>query len=998
MTRQTKNPSIGDLYLAFRQAKIALYFEKRGVGLSELADYEHGLPENLKALKAKVSNDTWFDRVDLGETWIVPKRLRPSEEPNDGLVRIGAAKQPASGRPVDVQLRLSPHPDFATVEVLYLWRFGGLLEALLSKRDVLGYRLDLRQQQVVPHRRWLFEYWPTQYQDFRTAPLEAARTSLRGGTATLIISGDLASFYDTIAPAFMLSAPLLADLREHGASPSDIDEYKHATASLLRAYARFHKAASSRTGLPITVGVPIGSLTSRIVANLALAPLDRHIVGRNGILCYRRYVDDFVIVAHAPERDEDLVGVVRRFLPLLPGDDSVLRLDVAALGREGSEFQLQKAKVRVHRVAGVAGVDFVEAVAADFSKAVSERRAFVDASSLLGNGVSHLIRAGEAQGSPLRVLRDADRARLERFALSTSLASLERVSSLIGHEEARNLVRGSLERVGRVLDAEDNWVADLDVSLRLLKLAISTGDWESARELLGRMDRVWGTNEALRTSTTQLFYRSRDIKPGKQAPWTWLRNYLHERRIEAISSALPIGMDAAQVATKFPGGLKVRTREVKATVLRRRAERLAAADLRSRDREDDAILNGGKVEFARSWLRSSLTGDADLTARLATIDEFVQRCEDLGDGPWRMPAARLFLCTRPPSYFDIARRWLYRVETVGFAPDVFERLLAVVNAVRGTEYNDAVGKVVDSSTVSFKSSWATEPSPGSTFPRSPRVILGNLSVSDTAWRAAATRTASAPHNAPALTLDRLKGVANILDRATRVTRRRASAVLVLPELSLPRRWFRTLSNHVVRLGRFGLVAGLEYIHDPIQPHVSNQVFAVLPGPFGAAAAWPWTKRLPAREERRQLATLKPPVSFPPLPSTSLPRTVVKSPWGSMSVLICSELIEARRVADLLGRIDVVLCPAWNTDTSSYDHLIQSVGFQLHSIIAIANNGHYSDCRAWAPREERWERDLCRLIERDVDDVVYVDIPLADLVEVHKGNPVKGWRPLPPDWP
>jgi len=147
------------------------------------------------------------------------------------------------------------------------------------------------------------------------------------------------------------------------------------------------------------------------------------------------------------------------------------------------------------------------------------------------------------------------------------------------------------------------------------------------------------------------------------------------------------------------------------------------------------------------------------------------------------------------------------------------------------------------------------------------------------------------------------------------------------------------------------------------------------------------------------------------------------------VLICSELIEARRVADLLGRAQMVLCPAWNPDTSSYDHLIQSVGFQLHNVIAIANNGHYSDCRAWAPRTVRWERDLCRLIERDVNDVVCFDVPLASLLAFQAGDKqavdrfarlrsalakrdfvgarraleklseeaAGAWRPLPPDW-
>jgi len=681
---------------------------------------------------------------------------------------------------------------------------------------------------------------------------------------------------------------------------------------------------------------------------------------------------------------------------MLPVSDSVLRLDVNALNREGSEFHLQKAKIRVHILAGITGTDFVEAVASDFAKIVSERRAFIDCSTLVGDGVSHLIRAGEAAGSPLRVLREADRTRLERFSLSTSLSSLERVSSLISHSEARRLVRNSLERVGRVLDTEDNWVADLSVSLRLLKLAISTGDWDSAQELLGRMDRIWGTSKALRNSTGSLYYRDKKIQPKNKSPWTWLRNYLHELRIEAVSSALPIGMDATQIETRFPGGLMVRTLVVKATGLRHRAELLATSDLRARDREDDGILNSQNVQL--DWFLASVKTDSELSERLATIDKFVQRCEDMGDRHWHMPAAKIFLCTRPPSYFDIARRWLYHVEEDGFSFDVFEKLLSVVNAVRGTEYRDAVGKVIDHSTVSIESYRNSGQPLDPAGSQKPRIILGNLSVEDKAWEAAAIRTGLAPHNKPILSLARLQGVASILERATRVAQGCSSAVLILPELSLPRRWFRPISNHVVRLGRFGLVTGLEYIHDPKNRYVRNQVFSVIPGPFASAATWPWTKRLPAREEGRQLAMLTPPISFPPPPNKTIPRTVVKSAWGAISVLICSELIETRRIADLLGRADVVLCPAWNPDTSSYDHLIQSVGFQLHSIIAIANNGHYSDCRAWAPRSERWERDLCRLIERDIDDIVYVDIPLAELMSFHKDETVKGWRPLPPEWP
>lgn len=45
-----------------------------------------------------------------------------------------------------------------------------------------------------------------------------------------------------------------------------------------------------------------------------------------------------------------------------------------------------------------------------------------------------------------------------------------------------------------------------------------------------------------------------------------------------------------------------------------------------------------------------------------------------------------------------------------------------------------------------------------------------------------------------------------------------------------------------------------------------------------------------------------------------------------------------------------------------------------------------------------ELAACRLIERDVDDVVHVEIPLTELVAFHNGSPVEGWRPLQPDWP
>lgn len=1006
------DPSIADLYLAYRQAKTALYYERRGVGLLPLAKYEAELPANLEVLHVTLAGGSWFDRIDIGDVWVVPKRLNHEVQEPSGVVRVGVPTE-HSDPVLDVQLRLSPSPAFATTELLYLREFGPALESLLS-RNALGYRLDLRDGALDPYRRWSFEYWPSRYQEFRSVPLRYAQTALEDSEqSVVVVSADLANFYDSIDPSFLLSDSFVQALS--ASSALDIGLYTQATQSLLGALTRFRELASKRLGLTVHTGVPIGSLTSRVVANVALATLDAHIEAVESVVCYRRYVDDLVIVAKAegPVTVESAIG---ELLPVIdPGQDEVL-LDSSRLDRPGSELQLQQRKVRVHHLQGQPGEDFVDAVLADFDRFVSRSKSFVDATALLQDGATHLIRAGAGEGSPLRVLRDADRTKLERFALSTSLRTLERASVLVDVDDAQGLVRRTLARVGRILNLEDDWVGNLDAALRLLRLAVSTDDWESCKELNDHMESVFGSVESLRDHLGSLRYRGREVPVEDAEPWVWLRNFLHERRLEACVSAIGLGVEPTAVALWLPSGLTHRTDGVQGSELRQWAQGLARADLRALDREDDVLAAAG-ITPPSDWMETAVGGLPELIERFRLIRKFVDACVNLKDPPWVMDPARLYLCTRPPSYFDIARRMLYHTESArGFEEGIFEDLLDVVNAVRGTRYQDPVGKVVDKHTVFIP--WAEQPSDDPLNPAPPRdpvVVLGNLVAPNEYWEKAAKRDASAPEGRPVHELSRLLGLNQVLGRAASVAQRRDKngrlqpTLLVLPELTVPRRWFRTVARHIVRGGGFGAVMGLEYKHLPKTPTVLNQAFAVLPGPFGSVATWPWTKKRPARGEGAGL--MEEGLSFPPVLSDP-PRAVVQTSWGRFSTLICSELMETRRVSDLLGRAELVLCPAWNTDTSSYDHLVQSVGFQLHAIIAIANNGHYSDCRAWAPLTKRWQRDLCRIIERDIDDVVYCSLPLQSLRTFHQlGGPDahlvdkkvaerarKQWRPLPPFWP
>jgi len=994
-----------------------MFFERRGIGLLDLARFEDDLERQLRTLQTTLSQDSWFDAVDIGGAYAVPKRLNLNAGASDQIVRVSTVSSLKTERELEIQMRLDLAPAFAILEVLYIWKFGPILDNLIPRTSV-GYRLDLRQGSIRHDQRWLFEYWPDQYHSFRTRPLVATREIFRESeTATaVVISADLASFYDSIDASFLLSPGFIEEIeassRLQTRAEFDKASYVEATTSLLSAYGE-HRAACRRiTGAPHETGVPIGALTSRLIANLALLELDRHVARNRNVRCYRRYVDDLVVVAKSDGTPvASVFEALRTYLPVqasvLVEEGQEIALDVVALGRGGSRFRLQPKKVRVHELSGPAGVDFIDAVFRDFSRIASESRAFVDEAAFSANAAQEMVRARREEASPLRVLRDADRVRLQRWSFSSHLRAVERISSLIDAGEASEYVRATLAPALRLVRSEEDWVGEIELEFRLLRLAVLARDWVSAHELLEQMNQRWNPGDASWTANVPMRHAGVGIPATRQRIWVSLEYYLRTRVLEAVASVVPLGIAEGELKQAWNFDLREGAKRVGARALLARGRLLRRADLRARDREDDEHLVNEIPDLG--WMMSALVG-SEFDARKERIVSFVQ-IQAAQDSVWTMSPARLFVSTRPPSYFDIARRTLYGIERGRLAgtpfnrlkEDPLEHLREVVNAVRGTRYRDAAGRIELGTLELPYVGMESEPKGGQTN-ANPRVILGNLTVREDWWKRAATRVKGSRVGDPVHSLERLRGVATVLARAYSVAGRPAEgfttsgpAILVLPELSIPRKWFRSISRHLVRSG-LSAVIGVEYLHGSHANEVYNQAFSVLPLPFAAAVTWPWTKRYAAREEARQLAGLPVPVRFHTWSHGPAPQLVVETSWGKFSVLICSELIEVRRGAALLGRVELILCPAWNKDTRTFDYLLRAIGYQVHAIVAVANNAEFSDCRVWGPRKDRWRQDLCRLLQRREDCVIHVTVPLDSLRQHQQGDEDTEWVPLPPDWP
>ena len=326
-----------------------MFHELRGAGMLEFAEYERRLNTRLLSLKKRLSKDAWFDSLELGNVWLTPKA---SDQPVDhGIRRVGTMPPQQTASALQVRVILAPAVDYLITEVLFLWRYGALLDGALGERS-LGNRLDLRRGYLTKEQHHLFEFWPRRYREFKQAPVLAATEHLAAyaDPGCLVISLDFTSFYDSIQPSFILSSGFVESLAIRAAELQqrfDTDSYHHATKSLLKSITRYWRATGELVGRTPTRGIPIGSITSRIIANLALQPLNQHIQSHPDLIHYSRYVDDITIVAQRSQPWGEARQVLNHWLPLRKShsDRGAYRVDTSKLQRRGTVLQLQERKV-----------------------------------------------------------------------------------------------------------------------------------------------------------------------------------------------------------------------------------------------------------------------------------------------------------------------------------------------------------------------------------------------------------------------------------------------------------------------------------------------------------------------------------------------------------------------------------------------------------------------------------------------------------------------------
>lgn len=964
MTWPTDHP-----FWSYRLAKFEMAQERRGLGRLKFATFERNLHRNLEALSASLSSpDAIFRNINAGRVRLRPKsaELVPRNEAAKSFVRIPERPLDHAIDSLSVRVMIESEPAFATSEVTWLRAYGQTLETLLIDACRAN-RLELRGSPpaINARGRRLFEFWAPAYSRFRGDALAAARGALTSGSKRCyLIALDLASYYDNIDPKFLLTDAFVSDLEQRSRINGlafNASDYVQATSGLLKAFESFRAKIQRVVGAAPNTGIPIGCLTSRMIANLALCRMDREVSQKPAVRFYARYVDDIILVVEPDGADiSAAIEVLARCLPVdrNRSTDERIVLDEGVLKRLGSSFVVQKTKLRIFDLEGELGLEYLDAISAEMSKASSDRRRFLEP----GDGEADRTVAASNTSEPIRTLREADGLSLRRLAANSVCSKVVTSAAMLTHTEAAAYSREHLGRTARLATDWSRWVEMVDVALYVLAASLTAGDAATSNEVIsGLLSRAAGLRGDVALTVN---WGARALDGGRAS--RLIERWVVAQLRETLAASLPSETNSSNVINEvYDGALRgnsIRLLERDKVVVA--AKKLARADLRLVDRETDVslgVLYPSRDAKMLQKLDAQLVHEIEYTQRKTQIESFREVCAGNNDRIYsKVHPLDLLLTHRPPTYTDILLRWL-RADT-GLAG-----LVDVINAVRGTRYASLPmseeGGVV---TVDASDEVIVGPSGVGTT----RVILGNLCTEDSWWKDSLS--------SPALTRERQRRFSRVFNKALYAARRAARkgrpSLLVLPELSLPQRWLREVLRHLSwKAPYLSLIAGLEYRN--VGAKVFNEAVCFVPRTFAAAAAWVWTKNRPAHAEGPLLKDNG--FSFGRR-SRKQRFTVMSTEHGKFIPLICSELLEVDSRAELLGRVDVVLVPAWNRDQTSFEYALQATSLDLHSFVAVANNGVYSDCRIRGPYDTVWRRDACRLSARGENEIVLADLPIDHL--------------------
>lgn len=986
--------TLQDLGIAYRKAKVDLYYSSHA-SLGAIAEYEDNLHANLSALLKKIESDdeSWVSEPAFIGTWTLATKSidmdgwkKHRKDDGNGLIfsspadewehacKTLADKEPSEKPRAEFRVMARCSLDFHVLSTLWMLEVGHLFDEKLTE-CAFGNRLRRKEtgrKDINKLSLGTFKPYLKPFRDWRDKGINAMRTALDGGKKIVALTADVRSFYHELNPGFMLEPAFVQDVLG-----LDLSEKQ---AKLNRLFIQALKIWSAAT--PLKKGLPVGLPASAVVANVALAELDRIIEQQVAPIYYGRYVDDILLVMENGANFRSTVDLWEWLFARAGGKlgwvdgqehkEICFQPNYLKQGDGKSQIYFANAKNKVFLLADEPGKTLVDAIAHQIHERASEWRAMPRLPRSASHVGTNLLAATQSDGEAADNLRKADALTMRRAGFAIKLRDFEAYERDLLPEAWQTHRRAFFRAFTQHVLVLPQFF-DLAIYLpRVIRLATACEDFADLRAIIDSLENLCKQvraqcevcikaspsknstpDEIISCWQEQLFacvresiitaFPPRLSKPGKQAWDENMADYLETQpswpssyKDFQIQQARLFSFDLAHLPFRFIGLLKemVVQRGIPA---KKTVAYFAKADVLL----PDAVVKGNKQ--LTKWIK-------------------------LNKG---LPHGLLF-ATRP---FNLPE--LFILSKDAYTESDKSVMQDVVLAVRGFSLNkkppcfDKHGVLhVSKSSVSHKygiavSSWKTRMD---------------------SWVASVTR-----HDDP--DADRYVRLCRLLDGV--IAQPRDSHYLILPELALPAHWFIRIARKLQGRG-ISLITGIEYLHTS-KKRVRNQVWAALLHDglgFPSLMIYRQDKQRPALHEEQEIYGLAG-LEMKPNKQWKTPPVIQHGDFR-FALLVCSELTNISYRAALRGKVDALFVPEWNQDTETFNALVESAALDMHAYIIQCNDRQYGDSRIRAPFKESWQRDVLRVKGGVTDYCVIgeIDVHLLRQFQSSYRSPDKPFKPVP----
>lgn len=991
-----------DFGLAYRKAKVDIFYSSHSC-LSEIAAYEDHLHENLTNLKHMMesADESWASSPDFIGSWTVAAKTvnmskwrKHREENGSGLIFSSPleewdhacdslADQDEPVKPeAEFRIMAKCSIDFHVLSTLWLLKVGEKFDRKLTA-CAYGNRLRRKNYSGKVNELSLGSFTPylKPFRDWRDNGIKTMRSALSERKNIVAITADVNSFYHELNPSFMLNPTFMKGVLDEGLSS---DEMK-----LHRLFIRALQAWAKET--PIKKGLPVGLPASALVANVALIELDRLIENQVVPLYYGRYVDDILLVMENPANFKSVAQIWEWLFERSNGNlkwtderKRELSFKPTYLSNFGEESQIlfSNSKNKVFIMSGESGQTLLNAIVSEIRERSSEWRA-MPRLPLSANEVGpSLVVATQRDGEAADSLRKADALTMRRAGFAIKLRDVEAYERDLPPEAWAEHRRAFLHAFRQHVLVLPQFF-DLAVYLpRVVRLATACEDFSELRRILASLERL--SKEVKDRCTIAIKAAPIDLPPCPR-----LNLDVLERWVKQLFSSVRESISAA-----FPPQLTERGRK--------------EWDEHMKDYSPPS--KGGQAEgwrlSVKEWQKSQawiFSYDlAHIPFRFIGLPaEFVSQrgipakktvsnCEEAAEILPGDVVSGTQLLSRLIKLRGIPNGLLFSTRPFGMAElfllsrDVFEkegqaRLQKIVLASRGFK-PEATLPLLDKDNVLRVSSSQMDSKIG--------IAVSSWKTREDSFVAAVTKSSDPDR-------ERYNRLNKLLDGV--ISQSQVCRYLILPELSLPARWFIRIARKLQGRG-ISLISGIEYLHAR-KSLVRNQVWASLTHDgfgFPSLMIFRQDKQRPALHEEAELHRLGGLKMQPEANAIWKKPPVIQHGDFRFSMIVCSELTNICYRSSLRGEIDALFVPEWNKDIETFNALVESAALDMHAYVVQCNHRQFGDSRIRAPFKESWKRDILRVKGGLTDYCVIGEIDTHSLRRFQSSyrSPGKNFKPVP----